>query len=132
MKRIAIAARLAADKALLRRPGAGAHSLSRFGGRGHGHRGPPPRAKLTDILGQQVIVDNRVGASGVIGTEFAARSVRDGTALHGNAGNLASTRADSRRCRSTLARFRSGHAGRRGAFRWMVAHPSLLRATSRA
>src|SRR6266581_1908792 len=33
--------------------------------------------KLAEAWGQQVIVDNRAGASGVIGTEFAARSARD-------------------------------------------------------
>jgi tripartite-type tricarboxylate transporter receptor subunit TctC len=36
---------------------------------------------LTELLGQQIVVDNRGGASGVIGTELAARADPDGYTL---------------------------------------------------
>ena len=45
--------------------------------------------KLTDIWSQQVLVDNRPGASGTIGTEQAARAAPDGhTLFMGTMGNL--------------------------------------------
>ena len=45
--------------------------------------------KITERLGQNVIVDNRAGASGQLGLEFAARAAADGyTLVGGQGGNL--------------------------------------------
>ena len=38
-------------------------------------------AKMSDLLGQQVVIDNRGGAGGTIGVELAARSPADGYTL---------------------------------------------------
>jgi tripartite-type tricarboxylate transporter receptor subunit TctC len=47
-------------------------------------------AKLGEALGQAMVVDNRAGAAGVIGTEIAAKSAADGyTLLMGSGGPLA-------------------------------------------
>lgn len=46
--------------------------------------------KLSDVLGQQVVADNRAGAAGNIGVELAARASPDGyTILLGNVGTMA-------------------------------------------
>src|SRR5262245_12741020 len=45
---------------------------------------------LSEMVGQQVIVDNRVGAAGLIGTELVVKSPPDGyTLLFGFSGPLA-------------------------------------------
>ena len=42
--------------------------------------------KLSEVLGQQIVVDNRGGAGGTIGATLAARAQPDGyTVLMGNA-----------------------------------------------
>ena len=45
--------------------------------------------KLSEALGQQVVVDNRAGASGIVGTDLAAKAAPDGhTIFMGTLGNI--------------------------------------------
>jgi len=44
---------------------------------------------VSQILGQQIVVDNRIGAAGIVGTEAAARATADGyTVFLGNVGTI--------------------------------------------
>ncbi|HET9650955.1 MAG TPA: tripartite tricarboxylate transporter substrate-binding protein, partial [Usitatibacter sp.] len=46
--------------------------------------------KLGDALGQQIVIENKAGASGNIGMEFAAKSAPDGYTVYlGNIGTIA-------------------------------------------
>ena len=46
--------------------------------------------KMSEAWGQQVVIDNRAGSGGVIGTEIAAAAPRDGyTLMMGNTANIA-------------------------------------------
>src|SRR3979411_3056868 len=48
------------------------------------------QAKMSEELGQQLVIDNRTGAAGNIGVEVAARASPDGyTILLGNIGTMA-------------------------------------------
>ena len=50
--------------------------------------------KLSERWGQPVVIENRPGAGGVVGTEAAARSTADGyTVIMGNAGSHAINQA---------------------------------------
>ncbi|MEK7231189.1 MAG: tripartite tricarboxylate transporter substrate-binding protein, partial [Pseudomonadota bacterium] len=51
-------------------PGSGTDLLARFVG-----------GKLTERLGQQIVVDNRAGANGIIGAELVVKAAPDGYTL---------------------------------------------------
>jgi tripartite-type tricarboxylate transporter receptor subunit TctC len=47
--------------------------------------------KLTEALGRQIVIDNRGGANGMIGSEIVARSPKDGYTLLVNGANFVTT-----------------------------------------
>ena len=47
--------------------------------------------KLTESLGKQVVIDNRAGANGMIGSEIVAKAPKDGYTLLVNGANFVTT-----------------------------------------
>jgi tripartite-type tricarboxylate transporter receptor subunit TctC len=83
-------------------------------------------AKLTEMWSQQVIVDNRAGAAGVIGTEIAARAPADGyTMLLGTLGNLVVNPLLYRKLSFDVARDFAPVQKVVDVYFVMVSHPSL-------
>ena len=76
-------------------PGGGTDAIARILG-----------ARLTELLGQQFVIDNRGGAGGIIGTELVARAPADGyTLLMGFIASLAMNPALARTPYDTLRDF---------------------------
>jgi tripartite-type tricarboxylate transporter receptor subunit TctC len=58
--------------------------------------------KLQDTLGQPVIVDNKAGAAGIIGSELVAKAPPDGyTLVVGSSGTMAINPSLTPSCRTT-------------------------------
>ena len=56
--------------------------------------------RLSSVIGQQVIVDNRVGGSGLVGTRATIRSAPDGyTLFFGHTGSISINPVPLRQCR---------------------------------
>lgn len=82
--------------------------------------------KLGEALGQQVIVDNRPGADGIVGTEVAAKSPADGYTLFlGTAGNLAINQTLYGKVPFDIARDFSGITQVVAVDMMLTVHPSL-------
>ena len=58
-------------------------------GGGDDYHGRVLAQKLSEILGQQVVVDNRAGAGGLVGWEHVAKSPADGYTMLLSGGGLA-------------------------------------------
>jgi tripartite-type tricarboxylate transporter receptor subunit TctC len=70
---------------------------------------------LSETFGQQVIVDNRAGANGIVGTDIVAKSNPDGHTFIGTTGNLSVNPLFPKLPFQHGARLRARHADVAGA-----------------
>ena len=72
--------------------------------------------KMSDVLGQQIVIDNRAGAGGMIGTDVAAKATPDGyTLLAASSGPVDDQSASAEDGLRPGARARAGRQRVRGA-----------------
>ena len=82
--------------------------------------------KLSELLGQQVVIDNRGGAGGTIGVELAARAAPDGyTALVGASSSMIVSRYSYRSLPFDVLKDFEGVSNLVNADAVLVVHPSV-------
>jgi len=87
--------------------------------------------KLSPALGQNVIVDNRAGASGAIGADHVAKSAADGYTLLFNSGSFACSAAAEPKLPFNTERDFTAIAGTGVGPMLLLVHPSLPAKTAR-
>ena len=86
----------------------------------------PVAQRLSEVLGQQFLIDNRTGASGTIGTELVARAPRDGyTALWTNCAHTSNPAHYRKLPYDTLADFAPVTQSNVTYGNVLVAHPTV-------
>ena len=88
--------------------------------------------KLTERLGQPIVVENRTGASGNIGTESVVKSAPDGYTLLFNNETLVTGPNVSKKCRINAARPRADRTRRNQRYRDRRAYIGAGKIASRA
>jgi len=82
-------------------------------------------AKTGDILGQQVVIENKTGAAGLIGADAVARSAPDGYTLYNTATSAAVNETLSKTMHVELGRDLTAVAPQAETANILVVHPSL-------
>ncbi len=82
-------------------------------------------AKTGEILGQQVVIENKTGAAGLIGADAVARSAPDGYTLYNTATSAAVNETLSKTMHVELGRDLTAVAPQAETANILVVHPSL-------